>query len=709
MLQTGNFRKGAMAAAVAALFGSAAGTAGAQSQGEDKSAIQEVIVTAQHVSQPASKTPLSLVAISGDDLKSAGAVTAANLTDMIGNVQIGTGSLGAMQVTIRGVGSSDVTDKGDPSASFNLDGVNIARPQGAGLAFYDLERVEVLRGPQGTLYGRNSTAGAVNLITNKPSDKFEGAASVELGNYNAQRFDGFLNVKVNDVISVRGAVASTKHDGYLISTQHYAKELDDQDTQSARLHVLFKFNPDLRLLLSADTTATKGAGSGEIPYSTFSTTTGDARRTTTPAVQGNIDNGAHGVSAELTANTGIGEVTLLSARRHLDRDELFTAGDGGAQRSNYNIMVTSAVQTSHELRLASSFGAFKSVAGLYWFDEQSRYDFDILKFTPGPGALGFHQYPTLSSSKAGFGQLTYSYTPALRLTVGVRRTLDKKSRVGFDTVGDPVFLKTADDAAVKYGVSNGKLGLDYDLSKSVMLFGSFSTGYKAGGFNNGTVATNPFLYYNPERLSAFEAGAKGRFLGGRLQVSASAFSYLYKDLQLSTVAINPATNAQTSQTRNAARAVVKGLELEGKYALGPEAKIDFSASYLDAHYDTYLPTLTTNWSGYALDKSPRTGMTLGYTHMWELANGGLAANIGTRYSASYVLSDFATPLQVRQEAFHKSNARLTYTAPGDKWTLQAYVKNIENKDVMANYNNFGGGVVWLEEPRTYGLRLGTSF
>ncbi|RJG22077.1 TonB-dependent receptor, partial [Massilia cavernae] len=249
MLETGKFKKGAIAAAVTALVGATAGTANAQSQtqGENVAAIQEVIVTAQRIAQPASKTPLSLVAVSGEDLKAAGAINAANLTEMVGNVHIGEGSLGAMKVTIRGVGSGDVTDKGDPSASFNLDGVNIARPQGAGLAFFDLERVEVLRGPQGTLYGRNSTAGAVNLITNKPTDKFEGAASVEFGNYDTQRFDGFLNVKINDVISVRGAVASTKHDGYLNSTQNLAKNLDDQDVQSARLHALFKFNPRLRL------------------------------------------------------------------------------------------------------------------------------------------------------------------------------------------------------------------------------------------------------------------------------------------------------------------------------------------------------------------------------------------------------------------------------------------------------------------------------
>ncbi|RJG24713.1 TonB-dependent receptor [Massilia cavernae] len=316
----------------------------------------------------------------------------------------------------------------------------------------------------------------------------------------------------------------------------------------------------------------------------------------------------------------------------------------------------------------------------------------------------------MSSSRAAFGQLTYSLTPALRLTAGIRRTLDEKSRKGFDTVGSPVRVRIENDAAVEYAVTNGKVGIDYDLSKTVMLYGSFSTGYKAGGFNNGTVATNPFLYYDPERLSALEAGAKGRFLGGRLQLSASAFSYLYKGLQVSTVAINPATNAQTSQTRNAARAVVRGLEVEGKYAINPQSKLDFGFNYLDGHYETYRPTLTTNWAGYDLDNAPRTGLTLGYTHAWDLSNGGaVSANVNTKYSASYVMSDFSAPLQVRQDAFHKTNARLTYSAPGDKWMVQAYVKNIENKDVMVNYNNFAGGIVWLAQPRTYGVRFSTGF
>ena len=151
------FKKTAAATAVATLLATLTGTTLAQTAPPEDNRMLEVIVTAQRVAQPASKTPLSLSVVSGDDLKQAGAVNASSLTELVPNVQVSNNG-GATTISIRGVSSADNTEKGDPSASFNIDGVNLARPQSAGLAFYDLERVEVLRGPQGTLYGRNATA-----------------------------------------------------------------------------------------------------------------------------------------------------------------------------------------------------------------------------------------------------------------------------------------------------------------------------------------------------------------------------------------------------------------------------------------------------------------------------------------------------------------------------------------------------------------------
>ncbi len=704
------FQRHVLGAAVATLLAGLAAGAQAQNAAADDGAgkIIEVMVTAQRVAQPASKTPLSLSVVSGEELKSAGAVNASSLTDMVPNVQIANVG-GATTIAIRGVTSADTTEKGDPSASFNIDGVNLARPQSAGLAFYDLERIEVLRGPQGTLYGRNATAGAINLITNKPSDKFEAGGAVELGNYNTRKVDGMVNVKVNDTLALRAAVSGSKHDGYLRSVQGLARDYDDEDQVSGRLHALFKFSPDLSLLLSADASKIGGAGPGTVPYTTYLNQSGRAQRTASPSIQGDVNNRAHGYSAEFKANTGVGELVYQGAHRVFKRDEIMPRGFEPRAPAQYISAVADYQQDSHELRLASSFGALKTIGGLYWFKETSSIDFELFNF-PNLGRLAFIQDPTRSTSKAVFGDATWSVTPDMHLTLGLRQTRDDKSRQGYSIIGEPLISRGVNDAAVGFSQSTGKLGADYALSKSTMVYATLSTGYKAGGFNDGTTDTNPFLYYDPEKLTSLEVGLKGRFLNNSLQVTGALFGYNYKDLQLSSIAVD-SNGAVSSQTRNAAKARVGGLEVEGKYAAGADDKFNFSLTYLDATYKTYMPNLSTDWSGTRLDKSPRVSFSLGYTHHWNLEHGAsIAAYVGTRYTGSYVMSDFANAQQFRQDGFRKSDATLTYSAGGEQnWYLQAYVRNIEDKTVMTSYSSNAVGNVGLAPPRLAGLRLGASF
>jgi iron complex outermembrane receptor protein len=709
MLEQTKFKKSVIAGAVAAILSGTAGMSAAQTANDDGGKILEVMVTAQRISQPASKTPLSLSVISGDELKSAGAVNASSLTELVPNVQI-SNSAGATVIAIRGVSSADNTEKGDPSASFNIDGVNLARPQSAGLAFYDLERVEVLRGPQGTLYGRNSTAGAINLITNKPSNKNEGLAAVEVGNYHSVKFDGMLNSRVNDTLSLRGAFTTSKHDGYLKSTQNFSNNYDDDDSKSGRMHALFKFTPDYSLLLTADASAIKGAGSGQIPLSTFLTKSGEAQRTTTPNIAGKINNKAHGYAAEFKANVGIGEVTYQGAHRILDRDEIGSFGIGGAQPIASTDAKAGYVQSSHEVRLVTSTGPFKTVLGMFWFKEQSHITFNIYDYTPGPGFLSFVQSPTISSSKAVFGETNYSATTDLRLTVGIRHTNDEKSRQGQTRIGDPLIFSSINDATVKYAQTTGKLGADYAISKNIMWYASLSSGYKAGGFNDGTGATNPFLKYDPEHLTSFETGVKGRFLNGSLQLNANVFGYDYKDLQLTALAIDPTTKALSTQTRNAAKASIKGLEIDGKYAVSSQGKINFSLTSLDAKFKNYSPTATAKWDGYSLEKSPDMTLGAGYSHIWNIDSGAaITGNIGAHYSTSYKLNDTGSGVQYTQAAFTKSDISLNYAAPNDRWTVQAYIRNIGNKTVMTDYASISGGVVSLAAPRTIGVRLSSNF
>lgn len=361
-------------------------------------------------------------------------------------------------------------------------------------------------------------------------------------------------------------------------------------------------------------------------------------------------------------------------------------------------------------------------SGLYLFEEKGNLD-ALFGFNPaGPANPGFRfiQDPVSSTSRALFGQATYSVTTDLRVTAGMRLTNDEKSRQGRTTtaagLGAPFGVN---NAAVSYSQSTSKLGVDYDLSPTTLAYASVATGYKAGGYFDGNNALGDNTY-KPELLSSVEAGIKGRFFDKRLRVSASVFSYDYQDLQISYVAINPLTKSVGTVTTNAAKAKNTGFELEGKLAVLDNGTFNFAIGLLDAKYDSFLfPVIAgrpvaIDFAGKKLDKAPDSTVTLGYSHDWSLADGaGVSAYVGTRLSGAYVLSNFAvaTPIQYTQDAFARTDLNVTYTAPRNKWYVQGFARNLEDKTVITgfSFSSLTGSQAFLSEPRTFGLRAGVRF
>ena len=720
------FRPTVLTCAVGALLCSLAAASSAQTAAPETGRLADVTVTAQKIVQPSSKTALSLTAVSGEDLRTAGATTAVGLTNLIPNVQIAPGTSGSTDISIRGIGSTNTTEVGDPATAFHIDGVYLGRPQSAGATFYDLERVEVLRGPQGTLYGRNATAGAVNLITNKPGKKFAGEANLGVGNYGLYSFDGMVNAPVNDQFALRAVVSSSSRDGYLINksaTNGFGKNRDDADNLSARVHGLVTFNADTKLLLTVDTSRNKGAGPGTVPIASFLNNTGAAQRTSLTNVnEGRRDDSSTGFAAEFTAQTRVGEFTYLGAYRTFDRNNL------SSTNATTSLTNSKFSQTSHELRLASTGKSDLTwVAGLYLFNEKGNIDATFTnpalanQFGPGNPGVRFIQDPVNSKSTAVFGQATYSVTPALRLTAGLRTTSDEKSRDGRTTNLAATFNAPSlvNKAKVSYNQSTWKLGADYDLARNVLVYANVATGYKAGGYFDGSNAAGNNTY-RPELLTSMEAGIKGRFLDNRLRLSAAVFSYDYKDLQISYVAINPLSNTIGTITTNAAKAKNTGLELEAKMAVSDSGTVNVALGLLNAKYgDFVFPVIAgrpvaINLAGQQLDKAPNATLTLGYTHDWTLADGAaVTAYVGTRYSASYQLSNFAvvTPIQYTQPSFTRTDINVTYTAPRDKWYVQGYAKNLENRNVATGFafSSLTGSNFSLADPFTIGLRAGVKF
>lgn len=693
-------------------------------------ALETVVVTAQRVSQLASKTPIAITALSPEELRSAGATTAVNLTNLVPNVLISAGSSTSTDISIRGIASTNTTEVGDPAAAFHIDGIYLGRPQSAGATFYDLARIEVLRGPQGTLYGRNATAGAINVITNKPGKKFAAEVNADLGNYNRRIVEAMVNVPVNDLLALRAVVSSTARDGTLFTTSAangFTRNRDDAYNNSGRLHALFNLSQATQVLLTGDFSRNKGVGNGSVSLATYQTKTGAEQRTQLGnRTEGIRDEEATGFTAEVTHKLGFADFTYLGGYRSFDRDSASsTLGITSKTVSGFK-------QSSHELRLASADNqaTLTWVAGAYLFDERGDIDasFGSIPITPAiPTLFGvqrFQQDPVTSKSNALFGQATYKLTPVARLTAGVRFTKDEKARNGLQslTVPPPLaqFSSTAvNKAKVSYSQTTWKLGGEFDLSPTTLVYAHAATGYKAGGYFDGDNARGDNTY-RPELLTSYEAGIKGRFFDNRVRLAATVFRYDYKDLQVSYITINPLTNATGTITTNAAGATNQGLEFEGKWLVSANGSLNFAVGLLDAKYKSFIFPVVTNrpvaidFAGKKLDKAPTSNITLGYTHEWGLSDGGgMTAYLGVRRSAAYVLSNFAiaAPVQYEQKAFNRSDVNLAYTAPRDKWYAQIYARNLEANNVMTGltFSTLTGTQVLLAEPRVFGVRAGVKF
>ena len=714
----------------------------------DDSAVPEVVVTAQRTAALASRTPVAVSVVSGEQLRDLGAISPADIGPRLPNVHIDQAFSG-LRVTIRGISNNDTTDKGDPSAAFMLDGVYIARPAGQSANLLDVDRIEVLRGPQGTLYGRNTTAGLVNVISNAPTDRLEGALGLEAGTYGRRKVDGVINVPVNDALSLRAAVSQLRQDPFLKNGQGTPHRPGmDRDERDARLSARLQLNRDATLVMRYDHGETEGNNDRMVPDTNFFTgvasgrpvwrdSTTDERLTNgfrppnmTP-VQGWHDRRARGLSADLSWNLGPATVYYLGSHRKLDQ----------AIRQNYYYRVAPTValgvvndydghneQDSHELRVATNgSGPLSAQAGLYYFSEDSNTSYAFQGLQP-VGLPPYYSFPlhTRAESRAVFGQLTWRVLDALRLTAGARRTEDDKDRVGStDFQQGPVFNPATDRrlpnaAALSTARTTWRLGVEVDLAPTTLLYGSLATGYKAGGFNDGCVAgadvggvacpaaaaVDPdYLYYQPEELRAWEAGLKSRLLDGRLSFNAAAFYYDYTNLQLSSNAI--VSGAPRLLTGNAGQARSRGLELDGELRVGANGRLRYGATFLDAHYAVYRPTAGVSWAGRKLDRTPSHVYTLGYEHRFQALGGQLHAGVFARRSAEYAITIPSNLLEYRIPAHTTTDATLRYQPMAANWSLLARVRNLENSVRPSLIDSFG--MATPTAPRTADLRLDWRF
>jgi iron complex outermembrane receptor protein len=502
--------------------------------------LEDIVVTALRRNTELLRTPLAVTALTGEQLQMRGITSPTQLNQEVPNLVINRSNAGLIQATIRGVSSQDITEKGDSSVGFLFDGIYIGRAQALDVGMFDLDRVEVLRGPQGTLFGRNTTAGVINFVPNHPRDKLGAGATLTVGNYNLVQVEGYLNVPVSDRIAFRVSGLFDQRDSYYregVTQPVLPIPLPDQDSFplprytddiSVRGTLLVQPTDSLDIVVTVDH-ADFGGGRYDYvsqrnffdfaiqPSPPFPPGTEDGTRPTY------VDRGANaqltmpfafpfeldrddkqtGVRTEVRWRPGDVEITYLGSARTFSRRgvtafALFDVPLLGRPKDDFD-------QSSHELRLSYELEDRLSVqGGLYNFREKNSTagstEFGPLSPFVGPVFGVFTPTQTLerllvrttrSNSWAFFAQGTYTLVDKLRLTFGARWTHDSKTREGYDeSRAGPVYNPATDVRLLDKGRANfervtWRAGLDYDIGASTMVYGAVATGFKAGGFNDG--------------------------------------------------------------------------------------------------------------------------------------------------------------------------------------------------------------------------------
>ena len=728
---TNRMRAAGAAAAVAACGVSAGAWAQTATTAPESSStdvtLAEVIVTAEKRSEDVSKVPAAITVFSGDKLQSEGVVAVDGLQNITPSLSISRSPDGGVALTLRGVTTTDFTPKGQPGIGFNIDGIPIERPVETGNAFFDVERVEVLAGPQGTLYGSSTTGGIVNIITNKPKSEFEAGADLEVGNFNARRGTAYVNFPVNDAFAVRVAGNFNQADGWLIPAGG-GPALNQEDNATGRMTALWHIADTSTLTVTGTIGTQGGSGAGQDPYGNFLAYSGEAQRTIygQPIPQ-LIDDRFHNLNAEYKGDFGPVHITYDGAHLYYWAHDLTAADTDAAEIGGYNWLDERHTFTtdSHELRFSNANpGNWEWLAGANWLREDIHESFHVwtaplLDPTVADSTDDINPVNiTTHRSVGAFGQLSYHVNDKLKLTLGLRDSDDSTNRSGTFAQG-PGWLNAQGTPCIAPEDCVGSLNdghqsaskltyrfvADYEVVTNQMIYASVATGYKAGGFNDFDPRTGQSAPYAPEELTAYEIGYKGEPLGN-LQFNSSAYYYDYSREQISSLVLffqppAPAPVAAVIYTQSVPTTVY-GWENSLHWKATRSDLVDASIVLTKSKYDRYLAGDTAfissggaatigsvNWSGLSLDNTPSFVGMLGYTHDFALTTGArLSLHLESKYSTSYIESDAAAASpqdptnsnsRFTQPAYTRSNATLTYTTSDDRFLLQGFVTNLENK------------------------------
>ncbi|MDP3676268.1 MAG: TonB-dependent receptor [Novosphingobium sp.] len=710
----------------ASMLALAAPAAAQDAADQPSDGIEEIIVTAQKRAESLQDTPISIAAFNAEDLEAKGITGLTDLRAQVPNLQLTPfpNNAATTQIFLRGVGLSDDQITQDGGVAVYQDGVYVARSQGQALEVAELERVEVLRGPQGTLYGRNATGGAINFITRKPDlGEFGFKGQVSIGNYDIRKLKAAVNVPVGERLAARFSYLNSKQDGFVRNLGTGVKRFGDKDRQAFRGDVLWQPLDALSLRYAYDRSEIQDTPVF-VAFSPLHPLRADRPTAGSPLVRDLLRNDivtqGHSLTAEWEAADSL-TIRSITAYRKLDnfQNQNYLTGVLGPTPLQNNMSRLLQNQWSQELQLVGDLldDQVEYVLGAYYFDEDGS-NFSN-SFSPPTATRSFTTATIANRSYAVFGQATFRpewFERKLALTLGARHSWDKReatlvrsTQVG---AGPVTPVPGVGDGSRSFRNFSPSVTLGFDVSDDIHTYVKAVRGYKSGGFN---IRASSIARFNdgfePETLWSYEAGLKSQFLDDRVRFNVAGFHSKYRDIQIN-VQSDP-TNARITDVLNAGSATVNGVEADLTLAPSRNLRVGLNYGFLDPSYDEILDARGVDISpNFRFTQSPRHTLAADITYdLPRLPIGRLTANIGyTMQSEKFSSSTIAQGKFIIGD-YGLLNARLTLAEiPGlNGVKLAAWARNIADKEYYVFQFNIGRPGAIFGEPRTYGLDLIAEF
>ena len=635
----------------------------------------EVVVTARKIEESPQDVPMSVQVLSGEYLEESGTTRLHELQFAIPGLVVNTIGMFGVGLSLRGIADQGVAGM---SVAPHLNGVYLGDANVAIARLFDIERIEVLKGPQGTLYGRNATGGSINVITQPPRDSLASQIEVSAGTFDTTRAQGYLNLPVGTA-AVRLSFIASNSDGYIRNSVDDRRFAED-DFWGLRGSLRIQASDELRVDVMAQHIRDDGA-SGDLwtPNPNSLPNPHDIRLTTVtlenPYLNSEIDN----LNVNLEYELGFGTLRSVTGyARSQVRNVDDCAGNRLSQGCVRSAQPIAFDQWSQEFQLViPRSGAVEGIVGAYYSDADTSAEFYLLRPV---SAQPFNDNHSTSSDPAAalFGQVTLHFADRWSTTAGLRLNREKHH---VTTIGTGI----ADSETLVVGKLDSDdlswlLNLEYAPSADVMLYAGISTGYKSGGFDTSTITNGEPDVYGPEYLTAYEAGGKSRWLDGQLTLNAAAFFYDYEDLQVTTAVSLP--DGFDFGVDNAAKAEVYGVDADMNFSVSERWSVSGGVVWLPKReFVEYQNELTGDTlSGNELVRAPEWSATGAVNYDRPLHEyGSISVKLEYSYRSGYFFTPENEPI-FAQGAFGLLNAFLRFEAANEKWYLFASGHNLTDED-----------------------------